>query len=83
MLTSHMFYWYLYKLAGYETARSLAFHGAHVVMACRNLETAEVARGRIQGERSQVKVEVMKLDLASLQSVKEFADLYKQKEWYI
>ena len=66
---------------GFETARSLALHGAHVVMACRNMESARACQQTIQKERSSVKVEVMKLDLASLKSVKEFTDAYKEKEW--
>lgn len=62
--------------------RSLALHGACVVMACRNLESATECKQKIKTERSAAKVEVMKLDLASLTSVKEFADAYKEKDWY-
>ncbi|XP_053401007.1 WW domain-containing oxidoreductase-like [Mercenaria mercenaria] len=66
---------------GFETVRSLAFHGAHVVMACRNLVAAKECRDKIVEERSKAKVEVMKIDLASLKSVQEFAEQYKQKQW--
>ncbi|XP_052232695.1 WW domain-containing oxidoreductase-like isoform X2 [Dreissena polymorpha] len=66
---------------GFETARSLAFHGAHVVMACRNLLSGQECCDRILAERPGVKVTVMKIDLASLGSVKDFAEQYKQKEW--
>jgi len=34
---------------GKETARALAKLGARVIMACRNLETANAARGKIVG----------------------------------
>jgi NAD(P)-dependent dehydrogenase (short-subunit alcohol dehydrogenase family) len=53
---------------GLVTATELARHGAHVVLAVRRTAAgAEVAR-RIGGE-----VEVRELDLASLDSVREFA----------
>lgn len=38
-------------ILGRETARSLAFHGAHVILACRNLELAKKAVAEIQKER--------------------------------
>ncbi|XP_033114523.1 WW domain-containing oxidoreductase-like [Anneissia japonica] len=66
---------------GYETAKSLAFHGAHVTMACRNMVSARACIQKIKQERSEAKVEVMNCDLASLCSVKEFAESYKLKEW--
>lgn len=66
---------------GFETVRSLVFHGAHVVMACRNMETAKQCKDKILLERPKAEVEVMKLDLASLKSVQDFADQYKQHNW--
>ncbi|TNN70912.1 WW domain-containing oxidoreductase [Liparis tanakae] len=35
---------------GFETARSFALHGAHVILACRNLSRAIKAVGLIQQE---------------------------------
>ncbi|KAG7217418.1 hypothetical protein INR49_021585, partial [Caranx melampygus] len=35
---------------GFETARSFALHGAHVILACRNLSRASKAVGLIQQE---------------------------------
>ncbi|XP_068115653.1 WW domain-containing oxidoreductase isoform X7 [Hyperolius riggenbachi] len=35
---------------GFETARSLALHGAHVIMACRNLQKANEAKRLILDE---------------------------------
>lgn len=64
---------------GFETARSLALHGAHVIMACRNLQKANEAKRKILEEWHKAKIEVMSLDLASLRSVKSFADAFRNK----
>ena len=53
---------------GLQTALELARHGAHVVMAVRSTAAGDEAARRIDGE-----VEVRELDLASLDSVREFA----------
>lgn len=58
---------------GYITTRALALKGAKVIMACRNLEKGEMARLNILGEGVAVEPEVWHLDLASLESVKQFA----------
>lgn len=68
---------------GFETARTLAFHGATVILACRNLESAAAASEKILAERSTAEVEIMALDLASLKSVRYFADTYKCRKWPI
>jgi NAD(P)-dependent dehydrogenase (short-subunit alcohol dehydrogenase family) len=54
---------------GFHTARHLAGHGAHVVLACRNTGAAAEAAGKISGS-----TEVAELDLASLESVRRFAE---------
>ncbi|XP_022082243.1 WW domain-containing oxidoreductase-like [Acanthaster planci] len=66
---------------GFETARSLALHGVHVVMACRNLKAANQAVAKIKEELSLANVETMPLDLASFRSVKQFAENYKLRGW--
>src|ERR687888_1412815 len=53
---------------GFEAARMLAEHGAHVVMACRDVQRGEAAAERIKGS-----VAVQRLDLASLASIREAA----------
>ncbi|CAN7995987.1 unnamed protein product, partial [Ixodes pacificus] len=58
---------------GKETAKELARRKARVILACRNLEKADKARQEIF-EETQQKVVVKRLDLASLRSVREFAD---------
>jgi NAD(P)-dependent dehydrogenase (short-subunit alcohol dehydrogenase family) len=59
---------------GLETARELARKGATVVMGVRNQEKAEVAAADIKAEISDARLELRELDLASLSSVKAFAE---------
>ncbi|XP_065827801.1 WW domain-containing oxidoreductase-like [Oscarella lobularis] len=66
---------------GYESAKALALCGAHVVLACRDLALARSAASLIQQTKPSAIVEVMHLDLSSLQNVKTFAESYSQKKW--
>ena len=59
---------------GLETARELARKGALVVMGVRNQEKAERAVADIEAEVPDAKLELRVLDLASLVSVKAFAE---------
>ncbi|MEU5921976.1 oxidoreductase [Streptomyces sp. NPDC047141] len=54
---------------GLETARLLAERGAHVLLACRSLGRGRAAAARVGGS-----TEVVRLDLASLDSVREAAE---------
>lgn len=58
---------------GLATAQQLAQRGARLVLACRNAARAEAARGRIQAAAPGAQVEVLPLDLASLESVRRLA----------
>ncbi|XP_077747052.1 WW domain-containing oxidoreductase isoform X6 [Canis aureus] len=64
---------------GFETAKSFALHGAHVILACRNMTRANEAVSQILGEWHKAKVEAMTLDLALLRSVQHFAQAFKAK----
>ncbi|XP_015126762.1 WW domain-containing oxidoreductase isoform X2 [Diachasma alloeum] len=64
---------------GFQTARSLAFHGCTVIFACRNEEKAEAAIEEIKNERENVTCDTLQIDLSSLHSVKEAAEKFKQK----
>ena len=59
---------------GLETARELARRGAHVVMAARDQERAEAARRSIAATAPGALLELRELDLASLASVRSFAE---------
>lgn len=62
---------------GLRTAEALAAAGATVVMACRNLETAEQARKQIAAVRSGGEPIIVPLDLADLGSVRKCAEEVK------
>jgi NAD(P)-dependent dehydrogenase (short-subunit alcohol dehydrogenase family) len=59
---------------GFETARVLAEHGAAVILACRDAGRANDAAARIALTAPQATVTVVRLDLASLASVRAAAD---------
>jgi len=64
---------------GFQVARSLACHGARVVIAARDVRAAEVAAAEIRRERRhfRLRVDVLHLDLSSLQSVVDFAQTFQ------
>jgi NAD(P)-dependent dehydrogenase (short-subunit alcohol dehydrogenase family) len=59
---------------GLETARELARHGAHVVMAARNPEKTERALAEIRADVPDASLEVVPLDLGSQAAVKTAAE---------
>ncbi len=62
---------------GLETTRQLVKQGGHVVMACRRPEAGEEVAQSFSGLKGSY--EVMKLDLADLQSVRDFAANFQKK----
>ena len=58
---------------GYQTAATLAQHGAHVVLAVRNLDKGKDAATLIQRRSPGVSVALQELDLTSLESVRAAA----------
>jgi protochlorophyllide reductase len=59
---------------GLETSRALAAKGAHVIIASRSLEAAHQAQAAIRASVPQASLDLVQLDLASLASVRAFAD---------
>ncbi|XP_075639541.1 short-chain dehydrogenase TIC 32 B, chloroplastic-like [Castanea sativa] len=59
---------------GLETARVLALRKAHVIIAARNMEAANVAKQLILKDSETARVDVLKLDLCSMKSVRAFVD---------
>lgn len=64
---------------GFECTHHLSRKGAMVIMGCRNLEKGEKAKQLILKEDSKAKLDLMKLDLASLNSIKEFSTSVQKK----
>lgn len=64
---------------GKETALALARHGASLVLACRDLTKGYAARDEIVASTNNTRIEVMELDLASLASVRLFAEEFKKR----
>lgn len=66
---------------GKEVAKELAKRNARVIMACRNVEKGEKAASDIKRELlGHGELVVVKLDLASLRSVREFCDKINNSE---
>ena len=62
---------------GLETTRQLIKQGGHVIMACRRPDAAEDVAKSFTGLKGTY--EVMKLDLADLQSIRNFVLLFLKK----
>lgn len=61
---------------GKETAVDMATRGATVIMACRDMKRSEPVLKEVRAESGSSKVFLMKLDLASLQSIREFVTAF-------
>ncbi len=59
---------------GFETAAALAEHGAHVVLAVRNLDKGKDAATLISRRNPNANVVLQELDLTSLDSIRAAAD---------
>ena len=62
---------------GYETTKGLASVGIEVIMACRDLEKAKIAKQKIIKSIPDAKLKLMEIDLTSLKSVRDFAENFK------
>lgn len=62
---------------GLETTRQLVKQGGHVIMACRRPDAATEMAENFTGLKGSY--EVMRLDLADLQSVRDFADEFLKR----
>ncbi|KAI9537812.1 hypothetical protein NQZ68_022474 [Dissostichus eleginoides] len=65
---------------GKATALRLASRGARVILACRNRDKAQDAIADIQQETGSTDVFYMQLDLASMKSVRSFAETFLKTE---
>ncbi|KAK2886653.1 retinol dehydrogenase 12, like [Channa argus] len=65
---------------GKETALDLAKRGAKVILACRDIEKAQVATKEVIESSGNENVVCMKLDLADSKSIREFAEAINKDE---
>ena len=63
---------------GFEAAKAFALKGAQTILACRNMEKAEIALNKLLNTIPNAKAEILELDLASLKSVQDFAEKIKK-----
>ena len=59
---------------GFETAKRIAEKGYRLILACRNMEKGSEAAEAIKSETGNENIESRQLDLASLVSVRNFAE---------
>ena len=57
---------------GFETTKYLVYKGAHVVMACRNMEKAELAKQDIIEQVPHASLEIIAYDQADFHSIDKF-----------
>lgn len=62
---------------GYETSLALAQKNATVIMACRNLIKGATARDEVKKHAPNAQLDLMELDLGSLESVRTFAKNFR------
>jgi NAD(P)-dependent dehydrogenase (short-subunit alcohol dehydrogenase family) len=62
---------------GFYAAKQLAYRGAHVLMACRNLDTAEVAKKSILLDVPTANLTIIPFDQSSFESIHRFVDYMK------
>ncbi|XP_053196839.1 retinol dehydrogenase 13-like [Scomber japonicus] len=65
---------------GKGTALELAKRGGRIIMGCRDMEKCEAAAKEIRGNTLNPHVYALQLDLASVKSIREFAERIKQEE---
>jgi WW domain-containing oxidoreductase len=64
---------------GVETARVLALRGVHVVMAVRNMAAGREVKETILRNNSTAKIDMMELDLSSMDSVRKFTSQFNSR----
>ena len=62
---------------GFYAAKQLAYRGAHVLMGCRNLETAETAKKAILLDVPSANLTIIPFDQSSFESIRRFVDHMK------
>lgn len=64
---------------GFQSVKAYAEKGAKVIMACRSAEKGSIAKFSILRSLPNAAIELMELDLMSLNSIRNFANNFKAK----
>ncbi|XP_020223642.1 short-chain dehydrogenase TIC 32, chloroplastic isoform X2 [Cajanus cajan] len=64
---------------GVETARVIALRGVHVVMGIRNMAAGGEIKDTILRDNPTAKIDMMELDLSSMESVRKFASQFNSR----
>uniref|UniRef100_A0A4W5QIX6 Retinol dehydrogenase 13 n=1 Tax=Hucho hucho TaxID=62062 RepID=A0A4W5QIX6_9TELE len=68
---------------GKETAKELAKRGGRIIMGCRDMEKCETAAKEIRGQTLNPHVYARHIDLASIKSIRQFAERVNQEEKHV
>lgn len=68
---------------GKETARVLALRGAKVIMPSRTLESGMKAKESLLEQNPNSKLDIMEMDLSSLESVRKFAQSFNSRNKHL
>lgn len=68
---------------GKETARDLAKRGAHIIIACRDIEKGDAAMKEIIEQSGNSNITLKKLNLADTKSIREFAEQINKEQQQI
>ncbi|WP_320667524.1 oxidoreductase [Prochlorococcus sp. MIT 1307] len=68
---------------GFETCKALIKKNATVILGCRSLEKAQIARNELLRENEAPKVDLLEIDLADLRAVNLAADQLRSKYGYL
>ncbi|KRX82491.1 WW domain-containing oxidoreductase [Trichinella sp. T6] len=66
---------------GLEVVKAMLFHGANVIILCRNISRARDTVAKLHTDRRCVKVEFIHCDLASMSSVRRCAETFLASNW--
>lgn len=64
---------------GLETARMMAEKGAHVIMACRNIERSKPSHAIVNRESTTGNADLIRLDLSEFSSIRDFVSEVKER----
>lgn len=68
---------------GFETSRYILYLKGNLIMACRDLTRAEIAKNKLFQEFPNSNIEIFLYDQADFESISNFVKVIKSKKWNI